>query len=73
MIRRDLGEAELSVTLYHEILEAVTVACDHPPASVLEFNEGDFEQAAKTAHARWGPASPHNLNRRLQFHGFQGE
>ena len=38
-----LGEREKSVTLYHEILEAMTIAVSKPPAQVLDFNEGDFE------------------------------
>lgn len=73
LIRHGLSEEELSVTLYHEILEAATVASWLPPSSLMEFNEGDFERAAKVAQARWGDASPENLNRLLQFHGFHGE
>jgi hypothetical protein len=72
-IRPGLSDEELSVTLYHEILEAAAVASWPAPASVMEFNEGDFERAAKAAHGRWGTASPENLNRMLQFHDFQGE
>ena len=63
----------MSITLYHEILEAATVAVDIPPAAVLDFNEGDFERAAREAHQRWGNAAPDNLNRLLQFHGFGGK
>jgi hypothetical protein len=44
-----------------------------PPPAVVEFNEGDFEQAARAMHARFGLASPENLNRMLQFYGFRGE
>jgi hypothetical protein len=65
-----LNDDELSVTLYHEILEAATIAVDDPPAAVLDFDEGDFERAAREAHERWGNASPDNLNQLLQFHGF---
>lgn len=72
-IRTGLNEDELSVTLYHEILEAATVAEENPPAAVMDFNEADFERAAHEAHARWGDASPDNLNRLLQFHGFGGK
>ena len=57
-LRADLGERELSLCLYHEVLEAATVGTDHPPAAVLELNEGGFEHAARTAHARLGLASP---------------
>jgi len=73
LIRSRLSEEELSVTLYHEILEAASVAIANPPASVIDFNEADFEQAAQNAHKRWGSASPANLNLLLQFHGFQGQ
>ena len=70
-IRRGLSDRELSVTLYHEVLEAMTVACVEPPSSVREFNEGDFESAAYAAHDRLGVASPVNLNRMLQSYGFR--
>jgi hypothetical protein len=73
LIRAGLSEAELSITLYHEILEAASVATANPPASVIDFNEADFERAAREAHDRWGNASPANLNLLLQFHGFRGE
>lgn len=73
LIRDGLSEAELSITLYHEILEAASVAIANPPASVMDFNEADFESAAREAHERWGNASPANLNLLLQFHGFHGE
>jgi hypothetical protein len=73
LIRAGLTEAELSITLYHEILEAASVAIANPPASVLDFNEADFERAARDAHKRWGNASPDNLNLLLQFHGFRGQ
>ena len=72
-IRAGLNDEELSVTLYHEILEAATVAADDPPAAVMDFNEANFERAACEAHERWGHASPDNLNRLLQFHGFGGQ
>lgn len=69
-IRAGLSDEELSVTLYHEILEAATVASLNPPAEVRTFNEGGFEQAAIAAHQRFGPASPESLDRMLQWHGF---
>ena len=52
------------------MLEAATVAAESPPASVLEFNEGAFEQAAQVAHARWGLSTPESLNRMLADFGF---
>jgi hypothetical protein len=73
LIRSRLSEEELSITLYHEILEAASVATTIPPADVIDFNEAGFEKAARNAHKRWGNASPANLNLLLQFHGFQGE
>jgi hypothetical protein len=73
LIRAGLSEPELSITLYHEILEAASVAIASPPANVMNFNEADFERAAREAHERWGNASPANLNLLLQFHGFRGQ
>jgi hypothetical protein len=72
LIQAGLTDEELSITLYHEILEAASVAIDDPPASVIDFNEAGFERAAREAHGRWGNASPANLNLLLQFHGFRG-
>ena len=69
-IRTGLSDKECSVTLYHEILEAMTVAVASPPESVMEFNEGDFERAGYEAFDRFGAASPENLNRMLQSYGF---
>jgi hypothetical protein len=65
-----LNDQEKSVSLYHEILEAMTVAVAAPPPSVVDFNEADFERAGYDAHERFGPASPETLNRMLQFYGF---
>jgi hypothetical protein len=73
LIRPSLSDEELSVTLYHEILEAASVASMHPPDSVASFGEVDFEQAARRMHGSIGEASPENLNRMLQFHGFSAE
>jgi hypothetical protein len=73
LIRAGLSERELSVSLYHEVLEAATLASPNPPDSVLEFNEGNFEQAAQAAHEQLGEASVENLNRMLQSFGFRGE
>ena len=70
-LRADLDERELSISLYHEVLEAATVAAERPPEILIEFNEGHFEQAAQSAHARLGIASPQNLNQMLAEFGFQ--
>ena len=72
-LQAGMSEQEISISLYHEVLEAATVACLRPPDGVVEFNEGDFERAAQTAHAELGLATPANLNRLLQSYGFQGE
>ena len=71
LVRAGLSEEELSITLYHEILEAASVAIANPPAGVMDFNEADFERAAHDAQKRWGNASPANLDLLLQFHGFR--
>jgi hypothetical protein len=70
-IRGGLTDEELSVTLYHEILEAITVASDDPPPGVKMFNEGDFERAAYHAHNEFGEASPATIDLMLQSHGFR--
>jgi hypothetical protein len=70
LLRSDLDEFEFSVSLYHEALEAATVAAECPPDSVIEFNEGDFEQAAQESHARFGVVSPEALNQMLVEFGF---
>ena len=70
-LRRGLSEEELSITIYHEILEAATVASPDPAGSVRLFNEGDFEREAYRAHKEFGPASPENLDRLLQSFGFR--
>jgi hypothetical protein len=68
-----LSDQEKSVTLYHEVLEAMTVASSEAPASVRDFNEADFEQAAYKADEQFGPASPESMSRMLQFYGFREE
>lgn len=73
LIRAGMSETELSITLYHEILEAASVTSASPPASVMDFKEADFELAAREAQKRWGNASPANPNLLLQFHGFRGQ
>lgn len=71
LIRAGLSDQELSVTLYHEVLEAALVGSVTPPDCLLDFNEAAFEHAAQEAYRQWGDASPDNLRRLLQFHGFQ--
>lgn len=72
LVRADLDEREISISLYHEILEAAVLATEFPPARLREFNEGDFENAAHDAYQRWGNASPERLNQMLAEFGFSG-
>lgn len=72
-LRSDSSEAEDSISLYHEVLEAAAVGSLHPPGQITEFNEGEFERAAQTAYARLGPVTPDKLISLLQSYGFQGE
>ena len=65
-----MSDGEVSVTLYHEVLEAATVAAVSPPESVLNFNEGDFERIAHRMHEQLGPATPSSLNRMLEMFDF---
>lgn len=61
---------EISVSLYHEVLEAAAVAASQPPTSVSELNEAGFEAAARSCHQRLGVASPATLNQMLEEFGF---
>jgi hypothetical protein len=69
----EMDDRECSISLYHEVLEAMTVACPRTPASVMEMNEADFERAAHDAHQHFGLATPDSLNRMLQSFGFTEE
>jgi len=69
-IRPGLSENETSVTIYHEILEAATVASLDPPITVRDLNEAGFERAGYRAHKEFGLVSPENLDRMLQSYGF---
>ncbi len=69
-IRAGLSSEELSVTIYHEILEAATVASADPPEAVRNFNEANFEHAAYQALATFGTATPVSVDSMLQFYGF---
>jgi hypothetical protein len=70
-LREGMNEEEVSISLYHEVMEAATVAAAEPPDSVVDLNEGDFEEAARSAHTRYGPASPGTLNEMLEKLGFK--
>ena len=71
-IRHGLDDRELSISLYHEVLEAATVAALSPPESVLDFNEGDFERVAHEIYASLGNATATTLSSMLQSFGFRG-
>jgi hypothetical protein len=71
-IRHGLDDRELSITLYHEVLEAATVAALEPPESVVDFNEGDFECVAHEMHTTLGTATAATLSGMLQSLGFRG-
>lgn len=73
VIAASLSDQEKSVTLYHEVLEAMTVMSNRAPESVRNFGEGDFEREGYRAFGRFGSASPSTLRAMLQFYGFQGE
>jgi hypothetical protein len=71
LLLEGMDEAEFSISLYHEVLEAATVAAEKPPESVMEFNEGDFEQSARSAYSQYGIVSPATLNEMLEKFGFE--
>jgi hypothetical protein len=72
-IRRTLGAREVSVSLYHEVLEAAIVGSWPLPDQMMQFNEADFERAAQSAHEEWGEATPENVILMLQSYGFREE
>jgi hypothetical protein len=66
----DQTSDELSVSIYHELLEAMTVGVPSPPQAVCDLNEAGFEKAAQDAHRRHGLANPHNVLSFLHEFGF---
>ena len=61
---------ELSVSIYHELLEAMTVGVQSPPRAVWDLNEAGFEQAAQDAHRLHGLANSRNVLTFLSDFGF---
>lgn len=61
---------QISISIYHEVLEAAAVAAQHPPVAVSNLNEAGFEAAARSAQKRLGMATPDNLNQLLADFGF---
>ena len=70
VLQRGMSAEEVSISLYHEVLEAATTGIVDPPASVQELNEAGFEQMARLFHARLGPATIESLSRMLKELGF---
>ena len=66
----DQTSDELSVSIYHELLEALTVGVPSPPQAVCDLNEAGFEKAAKDAHRQRGLANPDNVLNFLHEFGF---
>lgn len=60
----------MSVSIYHEVLEAAAVASLFPPGKVCEMNEGDFEAAAQECQRLYGVVTPDHLNSMLECFGF---
>ncbi len=66
-----LDDRELSVTLYHEVLEGAFVGCwTQLPAAMLCLNEAGIDAVAYQMHDRYGAASVENLDRMLRDMGF---
>ena len=61
VLAQGMDAYEQSISIYHEILEGLTVAMNRPPSAVEDFLESDFEAAAVAAHARFGFAMPENV------------
>jgi hypothetical protein len=61
---------EWSVSIYHELLEAMTVGVQSPPRAVWDLDEAGFEQAAQDAHRLHGLANPRNVLTFLSDFGF---
>lgn len=61
---------EISISLYHEVLEAAAVAAANAPPAVCELNEAGFEAAARECHHRLGMVTPSKLNQMLEEFGF---
>ena len=61
---------EMSVSIYHEVLEAMTIGAPVPPPSVFNLTEVGFEQAAQDAHQRHGLATKVSVIGLLYEFGF---
>ena len=70
VLQRGLSSEEISISLYHEVLEAATASAVSPPASVHELNEAGFDEKARLFHAKMGPATIESLSEMLKELGF---
>ena len=70
VVQLGLSSEEVSISLYHEVLEAATASSAHPPASVQELNEAGFDEMALLFHAKLGPATIESLSQMLKELGF---
>jgi len=66
-----MSDLEQSISIYHEVLEGLTVGMDVPPRNVNDFLEHDFEAAAVNAHAQFGFATAEKVISFLHTLGFQ--
>jgi len=69
-LARDQTPTEMSVSIYHEVMEAMTVAVVSPPPAVCDLNEAGFERAAIDAHRRCGLANAASVLTFLRDFGF---
>jgi hypothetical protein len=69
-ISDQLDSREVAVSIYHEVLEALTVAVDTPPQSVLELNEAGFEKEAHEAYAIYDSPTPERVLSWIKSKGF---
>ena len=69
-LAREQTPTERSVSIYHEVLEAMTVAVISPPPAVSDLNEAGFERAAMDAHRRYGLANAASVLIFLRDFGF---
>jgi hypothetical protein len=65
-----LSPTEQSITLYHEVIEAVSLQAESPPALVLDLSEEEIDLLAKLAHEEYGTTKVANLNKLLAELGF---
>ncbi len=69
-ISDQLNNREVAISIYHEILEALTVAVDAPPQSVMELNEAGFEKEACEAYDIYGSPTPERVLIWIKSKGF---